>query len=428
METKNLHFETLQLHVGQEQHDTTTGSRAVPIYQTTSYVFDNSEQAANRFALQEPGNIYGRLTNSTQAVLESRIAALENGAAAVAVASGAAAVTYALLNIAQAGDHFVVANNIYGGSYNLLAHTLAPYGISATFVDPKNPDNFNSAIQPNTKAIFIETISNPNAEIVDIDTIATIAHQHNIPLIVDNTLATPYLIRPIEHGADIVVHSATKFIGGHGTTLGGIIVDSGKFNWLATNKFPQLTTPSPSYHNTSFTNIASNLAYIVRIRAIWLRDTGATLSPFNAFLLLQGTETLSLRIERHIFNTQKVVQFLQSHPKVLKVNHPAVLTHPSHQLYNSLFPNGAAPIFTFDIIGDKKTAFKFIDNLQIFSLLANIADSKSLVIHPATTTHSQLSPNELQQIGITPSTIRLSIGTEHINDIIADLNQALNKI
>ncbi len=428
MATKQLHFETLQLHVGQEQPDPATDARAVPIYQTTSYVFKNSAHAAARFDLQDAGNIYGRLTNSTQSVLEQRVAALEGGVAALAVASGAAAITYAIENIAQAGDHIVAAKTIYGGSYNLLAHTLPSYGITTTFVDPSDIENFARAIRPKTKAIFIETLGNPNANIIDIQKVADIAHSHHIPLIIDNTFGTPYLIRPIELGADIVVHSATKFIGGHGTSLGGIIVDSGKFDWKASGKFPQLTEPDSSYHGARFVDVAGDAAYITRIRAILLRDTGATISPFNAFLLLQGLETLSLRIERHVSNALKVIEFLRNHPKVNKVNHPSLPDHPDHIIYNRYFPNGGGSIFTFEVIGGQKEAHKVIDSLNIFSLLANVADVKSLVIHPATTTHSQLSPEELAEQHITPSTIRLSIGTEHIDDLIDDLDQAFQKI
>ena len=425
-ETK-LHFETLQLHVGQEEADPTTDSRAVPIYQTTSYVFHNSAHAAARFGLQDPGNIYGRLTNSTQGVFEARVAALEGGIAGLAVASGAAAVTYAIEAIAKAGDHIVSAKTIYGGSYNLLAHTLPQYGITTTFVDPEKLSNFEDAIKPNTKAVFIETLGNPNSNIIDIDAVAAIAHKHKIPLIIDNTFGTPFLIRPIEHGADIVVHSATKFIGGHGTSLGGVIVDSGKFDWVASGKFPQLTEPDPSSHGVRFVDAAGPAAYAIRIRAILLRDTGAAISPFNAFILLQGLETLSLRVERHVENTLKVIEYLKNHPKVKKINHPALPDHPDHELYNRYFPNGAGSIFTFEIEGGQKEAHAFIDKLEIFSLLANVADVKSLVIHPATTTHSQLSEAELADQGITPSTIRLSIGTEHIDDIIADLDQAFNQ-
>lgn len=428
MTHKKLHFETLQLHVGQEQADPTTDSRAVPIYQTTSYVFHNCQHAADRFALKSPGNIYGRLTNSTQDVLEQRIAALEGGVAALAVASGAAAINYAIQNITRQGDHIVAANTIYGGSYNLMAHTLPASGINTTFVDPEDLNNFENAIQENTKLIFIETLGNPNSNIIDIETVSKIAHSHKIPLIIDNTFGTPYLIRPIEHGADIVVHSATKFIGGHGTSLGGIIVDSGKFDWKASGKFPQLTEPDPCYHGVRFNEAAGAAAYVTRIRAILLRDTGAAISPFNAFILLQGVETLSLRIERHIENAIRVVEFLNNHSKVAKVNHPSLPKHPNHKLYERYFPNGAGSIFTFDIKGGEKEAHTFIDNLKIFSLLANVADVKSLVIHPASTTHSQLNEKELKEQHINKGTIRLSIGTEHIDDIIDDLSQALDKI
>ena len=428
MSNNKLHFETLQLHVGQEQADPVTDSRAVPIYQTTSYVFHNSQHAAERFGLRDAGNIYGRLTNTTQGVLEQRIAALEGGVAALALASGAAAVTYAVENITRAGDHIVAANNIYGGSYNLLAHTLKAGGVDTTFVDTTDILNFEKAIQENTKAVFIETFGNPNSSLIDIDAVAEIAHRHKIPLIIDNTFGTPYLIRPIEHGADVVVHSATKFIGGHGTTLGGVIVDSGKFDWKASGKFPQLTEPDNSYHGIVFADAVGAAAYVTRIRAILLRDKGATISPFNAFLLLQGVETLSLRIERHVENTLKVVEYLSRHPKVAKVNHPSLPSHTDHELYNKYFPNGAGSIFTFEIKGGQKEAFTFIDHLQIFSLLANVADVKSLVIHPATTTHSQLNDEELAEQGIYQSTIRLSIGTEHIDDIIADLDQAFAQI
>jgi O-acetylhomoserine (thiol)-lyase len=400
----------------------------VPIYQTTSYVFRNSQHAADRFGLRDAGNIYGRLTNSTQGVFEDRVAALEGGVAGLAVASGAAAVTYAIQNITRNGDHIVAANNIYGGSYNLIAHTLAPQGVSSTFVDPSDLNNFEKAIQENTKLIFIETFGNPNSSLIDIDAVAAIAHAHKIPLIIDNTFGTPYLIRPIEHGADIVVHSATKFLGGHGTSLGGVIVDSGKFDWKASGKFPQLSAPDPSYHGIVFADAVGAAAYVTRIRAVILRDTGATISPFNAFILLQGVETLSLRVERHVENALKVVQFLANHPKVAKVNHPSLPDHPDHALYQKYFPNGAGSIFTFEIKGGKEEAWKFIDALKIFSLLANVADVKSLVIHPATTTHSQLSDAELEEQGIKQSTIRLSIGTEHIDDLIADLSQALDQI
>lgn len=428
MAIKNLRFETLQVHAGQEQADPATGARAVPIYQTTSYVFNNSQHAADRFGLRDAGNIYGRLTNSTQGVFEERVAALEGGVAGLAVASGAAAITYSLLNILRAGDHIVSAKTIYGGSYNLFAHTFASYGISVTFVDPEDVNNFESAINSNTRAVFIETLGNPNSNVIDIEAVSEIAHNHDIPLVIDNTFGTPYLIRPIEHGADIVVHSATKFIGGHGSSLGGVIVDSGKFDWKASGKFPQLTEPDPSYHGVRFTDAAGAAAYITRIRAILLRDTGATLSPFNAFLLLQGLETLSLRVERHVENTLKVVDFLNNHPKVLKVNHPALPSHPDHQLYNRYFPKGAGSIFTFEIDGGQEEAYRLIDSLNIFSLLANVADVKSLVIHPASTTHSQLSAEELEDQGIKPGTIRLSIGTEHVDDLIDDLKQAFDAI
>lgn len=428
MATKKLHFETLQLHVGQEQADPATDARAVPIYQTTSYVFHNAEHAAARFGLQDPGNIYGRLTNSTQGVLEQRVAALEGGVAGLAVASGAAAITYAFQNITRAGDHIVAAKTIYGGTYNLLAHTLPSYGVTAAFVDPSDLSNFEKAIQENTKAVYIETLGNPNSNIIDIKAVAEIAHRHHIPLIVDNTFGTPYLIRPIEYGADIVIHSATKFIGGHGTSLGGVIVDSGKFDWTVSDKFPQLTEPDPSYHGIRFVEVAGAAAYATRIRAILLRDTGAAISPFNAFILLQGLETLSLRIERHVENALKVVDFLKDHPKVKKVNHPSLPQHPDHNLYLEYFPKGASSIFTFEIQGGQQEAFRFIDNLEIFSLLANVADVKSLVIHPGSTTHSQLNAEELAEQEIYPGTIRLSIGTEHIEDLITDLDQALAKI
>lgn len=419
----NYKFETLQLHVGQEQPDPATDSRAVPIYQTTSYVFRNSAHAAARFGLADAGNIYGRLTNSTQDVFEKRIAALEGGVAALAVASGAAAITYTIQALAQAGDHIVAQKTIYGGSYNLLAHTLVQFGVSTTFVDAHNLDELEGAIKDNTKAVYLETLGNPNSDIPDIDAISEIAHKHGLPVVVDNTFGTPYLIRPFEHGADIVVHSATKFIGGHGTTLGGIIVDSGKFDWKASGKYAPIAAPNPSYHGVSFAEAAGPAAFVTYIRAILLRDEGAAISPFNAFLLLQGTETLSLRLERHAENTKKVVEFLVNHPKVAKVNHPSLPDHPDHALYEKYFPNGGASIFTFEIKGGQEEAHSFIDNLEIFSLLANVADVKSLVIHPATTTHSQLSPEELADQGITPATIRLSIGTEHIDDIIADLEK-----
>ncbi len=416
-------FETLQLHVGQEQPDPATDSRAVPIYQTTSYVFRDSAHAAARFGLADAGNIYGRLTNSTQDVLEKRIAALEGGAAALATASGAAAITYTIQALAQEGDHIVAQKTIYGGSYNLLAHTLPQYGIQTTFVDAHNLKEVASSIQPNTKAIYLETLGNPNSDIPDIDAIAEIAHSHKLPLVIDNTFGTPYLIRPIEHGADIVVHSATKFIGGHGTTLGGIIVDSGRFDWKAAGKFAPIAEPNPSYHGVSFVDAAGPAAFVTYVRAILLRDTGAAISPFNAFLLLQGVETLSLRLERHAENTKKVVGFLSAHPRVEKVNHPSLPGHPDHALYEKYFPNGGGSIFTFDIKGGQAEAYKFIDSLEVFSLLANVADVKSLVIHPATTTHSQLSPEELLDQGVKPNTIRLSIGTEHIDDILADLEK-----
>ncbi len=420
----NYKFETLQLHVGQESADPATDARAVPIYQTTSYVFRNSKHAADRFGLADAGNIYGRLTNSTQDVFEKRIAALEGGSAALALASGAAAITYTIEALAANGGHIVAQKTIYGGSYNLLAHTLPQYGINTTFVDAHNLSEVEGAIKENTRAIYLETLGNPNSDIPDLDAIAEIAHKHGLPVVVDNTFGTPYLIRPFEHGADIVVHSATKFIGGHGTTLGGIIVESGKFNWKASGNYPQIAAPNPSYHGVSFYDAVGPAAFVTYIRAILLRDTGATISPFNAFLLLQGTETLSLRLERHAENTKKVVEYLSKHPQVEKVNHPSLPEHPDHALYQKYFPNGGASIFTFEIKGGKDAAWKFIDNLKIFSLLANVADVKSLVIHPATTTHSQLNDEELKDQGITQSTIRLSIGTEHIDDIIADLDNA----
>ena len=419
----NYKFETLQLHVGQEQADPATDSRAVPIYQTTSYVFHNSAHAAARFGLADAGNIYGRLTNSTQDVFEKRIAALEGGVAALAVASGAAAITYAIQALAADGGHIVAQKTIYGGSYNLLEHTLPHFGVSTTFVNAHDLAEVENAIQDNTRAIYLETLGNPNSDIPDIDAIATIAHKHGLPLVIDNTFGTPYLIRPIEHGADIVVHSATKFIGGHGTSLGGVIVDSGKFDWKASGKYPAIADPNPSYHGVSFVDAAGPAAFVTYIRAILLRDTGACISPFNAFLLLQGVETLSLRLDRHAENTKKVVEFLANHPQVAHVNHPSLPDHPDHALYEKYFPNGGASIFTFEINGGQEEAFRFIDNLKIFSLLANVADVKSLVIHPATTTHSQLSAEELADQGITPATIRLSIGTEHIDDILADLEQ-----
>ena len=428
-DNKKFRFETLQLHVGQEQPDPATDARAVPIYQTTSYVFRNSQHAADRFGLRDAGNIYGRLTNSTQGVFEDRVAALEGGVAGLAVASGAAAITYALQNVAWSGDHIIAANNLYGGTYNLVEHTLANQGVQTTIVDPSDFDSLDKAFRPNTKAVIIETFGNPNSSITNIDKIAEIAHKHNTILIVDNTFATPFLIRPIEHGADVVVHSATKFIGGHGTSLGGVIVDGGRFDWKANaDKYPSLAKPDPSYHGAVFADVAGAAAFVTRIRAVILRDTGAAISPFNAFILLQGLETLSLRIERHVYNTLKVVDFLNNHPKVAKVNHPSLPSHPDHELYNQYFPNGAGSIFTIEIKGGQEEAWRFIDALQIFSLLANVADVKSLVIHPATTTHSQLSPEELEQQHIYPSTIRLSIGTEHIDDIIEDLSQALDKI
>lgn len=421
-------FETLQLHVGQENADPATDSRAVPIYQTTSYVFHNSQHAADRFGLKDAGNIYGRLTNSTQDVFEKRIAALEGGVAALAVSSGATSITYAIQALAKQGEHIVAQKTIYGGSYNLLAHTLPLYGITTTFVDAHNLSELENAIQPNTKAVYIETLGNPNSDIPDIDAIAKIAHKHGLPLVIDNTFGTPYLIRPIEHGADIVVHSATKFIGGHGTTLGGIIVDSGNFDWEKSGRYPWISEPNPSYHGVSFTKAAGKAAFATYIRAILLRDTGSAISPFNAFLLLQGVETLSLRIERHVENTKKVVEYLKNNPLVEKVNHPSLPEHPDHALYEKYFPNGGASIFTFNIKGGKEEAWKFIDSLKIFSLLANVADVKSLVIHPASTTHSQLSDAELADQGIAQNTIRLSIGTEHIDDIIADLENGFNAL
>ncbi|WP_099466537.1 O-acetylhomoserine aminocarboxypropyltransferase/cysteine synthase family protein [Konateibacter massiliensis] len=425
---RNLKFETLQLHVGQENPDPVTDARAVPIYQTSSYVFHNSDHAAARFGLADAGNIYGRLTNPTQDVFEQRIAALEGGVAALAVASGAAAVTYTIQNLAQNGDHIVAAKNIYGGTYNLLAHTLPQYGITTTFTEP-NPTSLEAAIQENTKALFIETLGNPHSDVSDIEEIAKVAHAHKIPLVVDSTFATPYLVRPIEYGADIVVHSATKFIGGHGTTIGGIIVDSGKFDWEASGKFASLTEPNPSYHGISFTKAVGPAAFVTKIRAILLRDTGSTLSPFHAFLFLQGLETLSLRVERHVSNALKVVEYLNNHPQVEKVHHPAVTTDPNQTaLYQKYFPNGGGSIFTFEIKGDDRKAKDFIDNLEIFSLLANVADVKSLVIHPASTTHSQLNTEELAEQGIKPNTIRLSIGTENIDDIIEDLEEAFNAV
>ena len=422
---KKLRFETLQLHVGQEQPDPATDARAVPIYQTTSYVFRNSQHAADRFGLRDAGNIYGRLTNSTQGVFEDRVGALEGGVAGLAVASGAAAVTYALQNIAQAGDHIVAADNLYGGSFNLITHTLSSQGVSNTIVNVNDLSALEAAIKPNTKVVYAETFGNPNSEVLNIEGVAEVAHRHNIPLIVDNTFGTPYLIRPIEHGADIVVHSATKFIGGHGSSLGGVIVDGGRFNWKANpEKYPTLAKPDPSYHGAVFADVAGPAAFVTRIRAVILRDTGATISPFNAFILLQGLETLSLRVERHVSNALKVVDYLSHHPKVAKVNHPSLPEHRDNALYKKYFANGAGSIFTFEIKGGQEEAWKFIDGLKIFSLLANVADVKSLVIHPYTTTHSQMSPAELEQQHITPSTVRLSIGTEHIDDIIEDLEQA----
>lgn len=429
MSKKNYHFETLQLHVGQEHPDPATDARAVPIYQTTSYVFHNSQHAADRFGLRDAGNIYGRLTNSTQDVFERRVAALEGGVAGLAVASGAAAVTYSLQNILGVGDHIVAADNLYGGSFNLITHTLAAQGVSYTIVNVNDLKLLEAAIRPNTKAIYAETFGNPNSDVTNIDAVAEVAHRHNIPLIIDNTFGTPYLIRPIEHGADIVIHSATKFIGGHGSSLGGVIVDGGKFDWKKdAEKFHTLAKPDPSYHGAVFADVAGQAAFVTRIRAVILRDTGATISPFNAFILLQGLETLSLRVERHVENALKVVDYLKNNPKVSKVNHPSLPDHPDHTLYKKYFPKGAGSIFTFEIKGGKEEAWKFIDSLEIFSLLANVADVKSLVIHPYTTTHSQMTPDELAQQHITPSTIRLSIGTEHIDDILADLDQAFSKI
>ncbi|MDD6328068.1 MAG: O-acetylhomoserine aminocarboxypropyltransferase/cysteine synthase [Lachnospiraceae bacterium] len=426
---RNLKFETLQLHVGQEQPDPVTDARAVPIYQTSSYVFRNSAHAAARFGLTDAGNIYGRLTNPTEDVFERRIAALEGGVAALAVASGAAAISYTIQNLAQSGDHIVAAKNIYGGTYNLLAHTLPQYGIQTTFVNPFDYEEIESAIRENTKALYIETLGNPNSEVVDIEELANIAHSHKIPLVVDNTFATPYLVRPISYGADIVVHSATKFIGGHGTTIGGVIIDSGKFDWEASGKFPSLTEPNPSYHGISFTKAVGAAAFVTKIRAILLRDTGATLSPFHAFIFLQGLETLSLRVERHVENTLKVVEFLKNHPLVEAVHHPSVSVDPTQkELYEKYFPNGGGSIFTFDIKGDAEQAKAFIDQLELFSLLANVADVKSLVIHPASTTHSQLSEKELAEQGIRPNTIRLSIGCEHVDDIIEDLSEAFSAV
>jgi O-acetylhomoserine (thiol)-lyase len=426
---KNYKFETLQLHVGQEQADPATDARAVPIYQTTSYVFRNSQHAADRFGLRDAGNIYGRLTNSTQGVFEDRVAALEGGVAGLAVASGAAAITYALQNIVQAGDHVVAADNLYGGSYNLITHTLATQGITNTIINVNDLAALEAAIKPSTKVVYAETFGNPNSDVLDLEGVAAVAHKHGIPFIVDNTFGTPYLIRPLEHGADIVVHSATKFLGGHGTSLGGVIVDGGKFDWKKNpDKFPTLVKPDPSYHGIVFADAVGAAAYVTRIRAVILRDTGAAISPFNAFILLQGVETLSLRVERHVENALKVVDFLSKHPKVAAVHHPALENHHDHALYKKYFPNGGGSIFTFEVKGGQGEAWRFIDALQIFSLLANVADVKSLVIHPYTTTHSQLSPEELAEQHITPATVRLSIGTEHIDDIIDDLSQALDKI
>lgn len=428
MSNKNYKFETLQLHVGQEEPDIASGARAVPIYQTTSYVFKNSDEAEARFALKDAGNIYGRLTNSTQDVFEKRIAALEGGVAALATASGAAAIDYTIRSLAVAGDHVVASNTIYGGTYNLLEHTLPDYGITTTFVDPDDISNFENAIQDNTRLLYIETLGNPNSNVADIEEIAKVAHKHKIPLVVDNTFVTPYLVRPIEYGADIVVHSATKFIGGHGTAIGGVIVDSGKFDWIGSGKFPSLVEPNPSYHGVSFAKDVGAAAFVTKIRAILLRDTGATISPFHAFLFLQGLETLSLRVERHTENALKVVEYLNNHPQVEKVNHPSLASGEQKRLYDKYFPNGGGSIFTFEIKGDDTTAKKFIDHLEIFSLLANVADVKSLVIHPASTTHSQLSDEEKLEQGIRPNTIRLSIGTEHIDDIIADLDEAFKAV
>lgn len=428
LKDRNLHFETKQLHVGQEQADPVTDARAVPIYASTSYVFHNSQHAADRFALRDPGNIYGRLTNPTQAVFEERIAALEGGTAALAVASGAAAVTYAVQALTKAGDNIVAAKTIYGGTYNLLEHTLPNYGVTTTFVDPDEDGAFEKAIDENTKALYIESLGNPNSNLIDIKKVADIAHAHNIPLVVDSTFATPYLLRPFEYGADIVVHSATKFIGGHGTAIGGVIIESGNFDWKASGRFPQFAEPNPSYHGAVFTEAAPGAAFVTFIRALLLRDTGATISPFHAFIFLQGLETLSLRVERHAENTKKVIEFLANHPQVESVNHPSLPTSPYKKLYDRYFPNGGGSIFTFEIKGDEETAKKFIDNLQVFSLLANVADVKSLAIHPASTTHSQLTEEELLEQGIKPNTIRLSIGTEHIDDIIYDLQEAFEAV
>ena len=429
MEKNCYHFETLQLHVGQEQADPATDARAVPVYQTTSYVFRNSQHASDRFGLRDAGNIYGRLTNSTQGVFEERVAALEGGSAGLAVASGAAAITYSLQNVAKAGDHIVAADNLYGGSFNLITHTLSAQGIEYTIVNLNDREALEAAIRPNTKAVFGETFGNPNADVLNLEQVAAAAHRHQVPVIIDNTFATPFLFRPLEHGADVVVHSATKFIGGHGTSLGGVVIDGGTFDWKASpSKFPSLALPDPSYHGVVFADACGPAAFVTRIRAVLLRDTGAAISPFNAFLLLQGLETLSLRVERHVANALKVVDFLSRHPKVKRVNHPAIPSHPSHTLYQNYFPQGAGSIFTFEVKGGQEEAWRFIDALQIFSLLANVADVKSLVIHPYTTTHSQLSPEELARQHIFPSTVRLSIGTEHIDDILADLSQALDKV
>ncbi len=428
MMSKQYKFETQQIHVGQEQPDSATDARAVPIYATTSYVFKDADQAAGRFGLTEPGNIYTRLMNPTSDVFERRIAALEGGAAALATASGSAAITYAVQNIAVAGDHIVSAANLYGGTYNLFANTLHEQGLSVTFVDPHDPENFKKAIRDNTKLLYAETLGNPNSDVIDLEAISAIAHRHGIPLIVDNTFATPYLLRPIEHGADIVVHSATKFIGGHGTVMGGVVVDSGRFNWAENDKFPGLSKPNPSYHGVVFTEACGNLAYILKLRTTLMRDQGATISPFNSFLLLQGLETLSLRVERHVENALKVIDFLKNHPQVKKVNHPSLAEGRQKELYNAYFPNGAGSIFTFEINGTAADAKKFTENLTLFSLLANVADVKSLVIHPASTTHSQLSEEELLACGITPTTVRLSIGTEHIDDLIDDLQTGFGKI
>ena len=429
MATDKLHFETLQVHVGQESPDPATDARAVPIYQTTSYVFRNSQHAADRFGLRDAGNIYGRLTNPTQGVFEDRVAALEGGVAGLAVASGAAAVTYALQNIAQNGDHIVAADNLYGGSFNLITHTLTTQGVSNTIVNVNDLAALEAAIQPNTKAVYVESFGNPNSDVTNLEGVSEVAHRHGVPVIVDNTFGTPYLIRPIEHGADVVVHSATKFLGGHGSSLGGVIVDGGTFDWKAyPDKYPTLAKPDPSYHGAVFADVAGPAAFVTRIRAVILRDTGATLSPFNAFILLQGLETLSLRVERHVANALRVVEYLSKHPKVEKVNHPSLPSHPDHALYNRYYPQGGGSIFTFEIKGGQEAAWRFIDSLKIFSLLANVADVKSLAIHPYTTTHSQMSPQELAEQHITPSTVRLSIGIEHIDDILADIDQAFSQI